>query len=348
MSQHSHQILLLAFPLVQSLDVTGPLEVFAAANRAMEEDGKVAPYQITLAGPHKGPVDSTCGIPLLASAGFLEQDLSADTVILAGGSGARECINDRSLIEKVRVICEQSRRVVSICTGAFPLAATGLLDGHHATTHWSRCAEFETQFPLIDLDPNAIFVSDGKFHTSAGVTAGIDLSLALVEQDLGCQIALEVARELVVFLKRPGGQSQFSARLTVQADMKDSDRFSELVRWVANNLHKDLSVEILSARLAMSPRNFTRRFLEVIGQTPAKYVNAMRIDAARRLLTDGEVPIGTVAKQCGFNTIETMRVSFQRYLKVSPQDFRDRFQSIDVPGRIPGPGRKNIFGAARN
>jgi transcriptional regulator GlxA family with amidase domain len=252
-----------------------------------------------------------------------------DTFIVSSGRGAREAINDARTVRVVKRLAQATPRVAAICTGAFPLAATGLLDGRRITTHWTRHQLVAQTFPAVTVDPDAIFVVDGKFHTSAGGTAGIDLALAMVEHDLGRAVALSVARQLVVFLKRPGGQSQFSGHLMAEIDSPGSERFSALARWMIDHLADDLSVDALACRAAMSPRNFARRFRGAMGVTPAQYVQRLRIDAARRLLTEGDLPMGDVAERCGFGTLETLRLAFQRHLRVTPQEFRARFRRPD-------------------
>jgi transcriptional regulator GlxA family with amidase domain len=284
-------------------------------------------YEIVLAAPHAGPLATSSAISLLASHGVLDEKLGGDTLLLSGGAGARAAVRDAGLVSALSSLCSRIGRVGSVCTGAFPLAATGVLDGRRATTHWAHLDEFSALFPKVTIDRDALFVADGKYHSSAGISAGIDFTLALVEQDLGRQIALQVARELVVFLKRPGGQSQFSAELAAQIQATDQDRFSEIIRWIGESLDGDLSVETLAERAAMSPRNFARRFAEIVKTTPAQFVQLRRIDAARQLLTDGDRPIGQIARLCGFPSADAMCLAFHRQLNVTPRDFRDRFRS---------------------
>lgn len=309
------------------LDVTGPLEVFTVANFIAQESGLPQPYEVTLAAPEAGLLSTMSGIPLFAPLSIFDVELDTDTLVLAGGRGARIAVRDEQLVARLTALCAKVPRVASICTGAFPLAATGVLDQRRATTHWNHFDEFAGIFPNVRLERDALFVEDGKFHSSAGISAGIDFALALVERDVGRQIALSVARELVVFLKRPGGQSQFSAQLAAEVGANDPDRFAELTRWMSAHLTHDLSVEILAERMAMSPRNFARRFMAAMKVTPGKYVQTLRIDAARRMLTDGETSIEKVAARCGFQSAEAMRLAFQRYLNVTPKEFRQRFKS---------------------
>lgn len=320
-----HRVVIAGFAPAQMLDVTGPLDVFAVANELALARGRAAPYQLVLAAPQAGPLATTSGVDLHAAISLYDPSLAPDTLLLAGGSGARLALHDALLMQRVRTLCEMAERAGSICTGAFVLAATGLLDGRRATTHWAHFDEFAQRFPRVDIEREALFVAEGKYHSSAGVTAGIDYALALVERDLGRAAALEVARELVVFLKRPGGQSQFSAQLQAQADAEDPDRFAELTTWMAAHLAEDLSVARLAARCAMSERNFARRFAAAMGVAPGAYVQALRVDAARRALSEGGVALARVAQRCGFASAEALRMAFQRHLEMAPGEFRKRF-----------------------
>jgi transcriptional regulator GlxA family with amidase domain len=221
------------------------------------------------------------------------------------------------------------RRIGSVCSGAFILAEAGLLDGRRATTHWGWCKELAQRYPRVKVDPDPIFVRDGSIYTSAGVTAGMDLALALVEEDHGRELALRVARQLVLFLRRPGGQSQFSAQLAVQA--ADREPLRELQAWIADHLNQDLSVEALADRVAMSPRNFARVFSREVGVTPARFVEQARVEAARRRLEESAHGVDAIASQCGFGTAESMRRAFLRRLHVPPSAYRHRFASPSLP-----------------
>jgi transcriptional regulator GlxA family with amidase domain len=227
----------------------------------------------------------------------------------------------------VRQQAAVSRRVASVCTGAFLLAASGWLDGRRVVTHWTRCEQLAQQHPRLRVEPNPIFINDGPVWTSAGVTAGIDLALALVEEDLGRAMALEVARQLVVFLKRPGGQSQFSVTLSLQ---KHGNRFDELHAWIAENLARELNIPTLALQAGMSDRSFVRHYRAETGQTPARAIELIRVETARRLLCDTGVPIKRVAVQCGFGSEETLRRSFVRAMGVTPQAYRERFSGEEV------------------
>jgi len=245
-----------------------------------------------------------------------------DTLIVAGGQGVNEAAADPILLHWVKMRAVKARRIASVCTGAFLLAAAGLLDGRRAVTHWEQCDELAERHPKVKVEADPIFVHDGPVWTSAGVTAGIDLALALVEQDLGRTLALEVARELVVFLKRPGGQAQFSTTLRLQGA---EDRFGRLHQWISQHLAEELSLPTLALQVGMSERTFTRRYTEATGMTPARAVEKVRVEAARHLLSDTGLPLKLVAQRCGFSSEEVLRRSFHRVLATSPQDYRARF-----------------------
>lgn len=325
--QHHHRIVIVAFEPAQMLDVTGPLEVFAMANECMSNAGKAVPYELVVAAPRVGPLMTTSGIAIMASHSLFDPSLKADTLLIAGGTGARAAVRDRDLIDALTKLCKRVPRVASICTGLFPLAATGLLNNSHATTHWAHFDEFSALFPHIQLDRHALFIRDGNCHSSAGISAGIDYSLSILETDLGRRLALEVARHLVVFLKRPGGQAQYSAPLAAEAAADDPDRFGVLTQWIMQNLSADLPINILAERVSMSPRNFARRFVEAMNIAPGKYIENLRIDAARRGLTDGSQSIARIAARCGFPSPEAMRLAFKRHLDIAPIDFRARFRT---------------------
>lgn len=322
-----HQVLIVAFAPAQILDVTGPLDVFAEANQACENAGMPPAYTIRLAAPEAGLVSTTSGVPLVASCDLEQSRNWADTLVISGGRGARYAAQDSAVVASIARLSAEAPRVAAICTGVWPLAATGQLNGRRVTTHWRYGEMLTKQHPQINVDTDAIFVRDGKYHCSAGVTAGIDLSLALVEHDLGRRSALEVARELVVYLRRPGGQSQFSAQLASDFDASDVDAFAELTNWIDSNLSADLSVPALAERVAMSPRNFTRRFTEAMGISPGRYVQRLRFDAARRMLSSGDVSISEVASACGFRRQNTLHQAFQRELKLAPLAFKARHDS---------------------
>jgi transcriptional regulator GlxA family with amidase domain len=312
----------LAYPAVQLLDVAGPVQVFASANDVVAGAGGARPYVLRVVAQGGRPVTASAGLALAAGP-LTSAGEALDTLLVAGGEGAEAAAEDPALVEWVRERATQARRVASVCTGAFLLAAAGLLDGRRAATHWKYCARLAERFPAVRVEPDPIFVCDGPVWTSAGVTAGIDLALALVEEDLGRSVALAVARYLVVFLKRPGGQAQFSAALALQAA---EDKFGALHDWINAHLAGDLSLSVLADRAGMSERSFSRRYAEATGQTPARAIERLRLEAARRLLSESRLPVKRIAERCGFGSEETMRRSFLRLLSVTPQDYRARFR----------------------
>jgi transcriptional regulator GlxA family with amidase domain len=316
------RVVIVVFPGLQPLDAIGPAEVFRTA-ALLDPPG----YSVELVAAEAGSVrSSTVGLEV-------DRTLSAcrgpiDTLLVAGGGGVTAAAKDERLLSWLRGAANRSRRVSSVCTGAFLLAEAGLLDGRTATTHWASCEALAQRYPSVTVEPDQIYVRDGDVYTSAGVTAGMDLALALVEDDLGRATALEVARWLVVFVKRPGGQSQFSAQLAAQT--ADREPLRELQDWIGGNLDADLSVPALAARAHMSERNFARAFRKELGMTPAAYVETTRVEAARIALESGDTPVETVARNTGFGTVETMRRAFHRRLGVGPADYRARFKSTQA------------------
>jgi len=313
------RVVIVALPEVQPLDVAGPAEVLASA--ASVAGGDDAAYTIEVVAPGGAPIPTDSGYAI-APAGALEAVRGPiDTLLVAGGAGARNASPET--VARVRRLAARADRVASVCTGAYVLAAAGLLDGRRATTHWSWCDDLQRRHPAVTVERDPIFVVDGPVRTSAGVTAGMDLALALVEEDLGPRVALEVARWLVVFVKRPGGQAQFSAQLAGQSAERSPLR--ELQAWIADHIDADLSVPALAARACMSDRHFARAFKAETGMTPAVYVESLRVERARLALESGEAPIDAVAARCGFGTVETLRRAFARRLGVSPAAYRNRF-----------------------
>jgi transcriptional regulator GlxA family with amidase domain len=311
----------LVFPEVQLLDVAGPVQVFTAANELSAKAAAQAPYAIRVVAPKGAQVRATSGLAF-AAAPLPDPADPLDTLIVAGGQGVMRAAEDPRLVDWLRARAGRARRTASVCTGAFLLAAAGLLDRRRAVTHWEYCDLLGRRYPAVKVEPDPIFVHDRSVWTSAGVTAGIDLSLALVEEDLGRKLALGVARNLVVFLKRPGGQEQFSAALSLQSA---DDRFADLHRWLAGHLADDLSLSRLAAQAGMSERNFLRRYREATGITPARAVERLRVEAARQLLVETRLPAKRIAARCGFGSEETMRRSFARLQGVNPQNYRQRF-----------------------
>nr|WP_315231562.1 helix-turn-helix domain-containing protein [uncultured Albidiferax sp.] len=322
--QRARRVLFLAFADVGLLDLTGAQTVFWAATKAMEARGRKG-YERCTASLDGGLVRSAEGLEVQTTALADFRPASIDTIVVPGSPHIASVL-ERSApqVDWLRRASRAARRTASVCSGAFLLAAAGLLDGKRTATHWAMCDMLVQRFPQVQIDRDAIFVQEGALWTSAGVTAGIDLALALVEADCGHEVAMEVARELVVFLKRPGGQSQFSALLQAQTD--DTAAFDALNLWIADNLGQpNLGVEFLAGQANMSPRHFARAYKQKTGRTPAKAVEVFRLEAARRLLEDSSRNIDQIARQCGFGDEERMRVTFQRHLGVAPRDYRKRF-----------------------
>lgn len=315
----------LAFPDVQILDVTGPLEVFSRTSRWLRDHGHRSDdaYQVEILGIKRGPFAASSGIRLIADHAYGDVKGGIDTLLLSGGRGVAHYWKDRALVRWIRQQSRSVRRLASVCTGAFFLAEAGLLDGHRATTHWGSCSELARRYPGVDVEPDTIYVHQGSIWTSAGVTAGMDLALAMVEEDFGREVALAVARELVVFLRRPGGQSQFSAQLSVQ--MAEREPLQELQSYIVDHPHEDLSVPALARRVAMSPRNFARVFTREVGMTPARFVASARIETARRLLEESSEGLEAICAKSGLGTSESMRRTFLRFVGVAPGQYRERF-----------------------
>jgi transcriptional regulator GlxA family with amidase domain len=307
----------IGFDGVVALDLIGPLEAFAVA----EVDGKKC-YQMCIIGLTSQSFTAESGA--IFHPHFTVADkIDIDTLIIPGGSGLRAAKINARIAEWISERAPGIRRICSVCTGIYGLAQTGLLDQRRVATHWRFAQDLVRQFPKLNVDPDALFRKDGKFYTSAGVTAGIDLALALIEEDLGARVALAVARELVVFLKRPGGQAQFSEPLQFQAESADS--FGDLVSWMCGHLQANLTVEALAKRACLCPRHFARRFKKVFHRTPAAFVEDLRLNEARRRLANDGATIETIAASVGFRSADAFRHAFQRRFKVSPTYYRHRF-----------------------
>ena len=320
------RIAILAYQGVQSLDVTGPLEVFVAARQVLEATDSADPgYSVQILAPSNEPLLTSSGLTLVPDASIADAHEGIDTLLVAGGSGRVAVTGDPALLEWIARVSRSARRTTSVCTGAFLLADAGLLDGRRATTHWAYAAELQRLHPEVEVDPEPIFVRDGRVWTSAGVTAGMDLALALVEEDLDRDVALTIARHLVLFLRRPGSQSQFSATLLAQQPAREPLR--EIQRLVLEDVAGEHTVEAMAARAHLSPRHFARAFTAETGVTPARYVERVRLEVARRRLEETGEPIGAIAQGCGFGTDETMRRVFLRVLQVGPAEYRRRFQT---------------------
>ncbi|MBC9713643.1 GlxA family transcriptional regulator [Streptomyces sp. TRM66268-LWL] len=316
-------VLVVLFDGVQSLDVTGPVEVFDATGRFGGDDpyGAGAHYEIRTASLDGRPVRTSSGLTLVPD-GRLDDAPVPHTLLVPGGQGTRA--PDEDLVAWLREHAPRAERLVSVCTGAILLAAAGLLDGRRATTHWGFCDTLARRHPEIRVEPDAIYVRDGHVATSAGVTAGIDLALALVEEDLGRDTALLVARVLVVFLRRPGNQAQFSAQLSAQTARREPLR--DVQQWISEHPAEDLGVEALAARARLSPRHFARAFQAETGMTPGRYVERVRIEQARRLLEDSGLGVEEISRSCGYGTPEAMRRAFVKTLGVPPAEYRRRFR----------------------
>ncbi|MEU6257230.1 GlxA family transcriptional regulator [Streptomyces sp. NPDC047043] len=311
-------VLIVLFDGVQSLDVTGPLEVFAGA-----EKHTPGTYRIRTASPDGAPVRTSSGLTLVPDESLAEAP-DPHTLLVPGGEGTRRTGRDARLTDWLREHGSRAERLVSVCTGALLLAEAGLLDGRRATTHWAYCAKLARDHPAVEVDPDPIYIRDGHVATSAGVTSGIDLALALVEEDLGRDTALALARHLVVFLRRPGNQAQFSAQLAAQTARREPLR--EVQQWVTEHPSGDLSVESLAERAALSPRHFARAFQAETGMTPGRYVDRVRLEHARRLLEDTADGVEEISRASGYGTPEAMRRAFVRTLGAAPAEYRRRFR----------------------
>lgn len=313
------RIEILAYPNVQVLDITGPLQVFASANDLCRLRGKPEPYVLATVAAHSR-ITTSAGLSL-ATEDIPASGTPLDTLIVPGGYGIDRACLDTDLVSFVQTRAARARRVSSVCSGAFLLATAGLLDGRRAATHWQRCDEFRERFPQVRLEPDPIYVRDGNIWTSAGVTAGIDMALAMLQEDLGRDLTLAVARQLVVFLKRPGGQSQFSSGLALQ---ERSDLFDDLHAWMMQNLNRTVTLEDLATRAGMSPRTLSRRYKQETGRTPMRALEELRLERVRQLMEQG-AHVGQAARHCGYGTEETMRQAFHRRYGISPQAYRERF-----------------------
>lgn len=310
------------FDGVVAVDLAGPADAFAVANEA-ESDPKPS-YDVLIIASSSQPFVSESGLIFKPQRTFKTAP-SLDTLIIPGGSGLRKPAINRSVSAFVKARAGCTRRIASICTGIYGLAETGLLAGRKVTTHWHHAHNVSRRFPDLKVNDNAIFIKDGPFYTSAGATAGIDLALSLIEEDYGQQVSLMVARQLVVYLKRSGGQEQYSEPLQFQAE--SVSRFSELTTWIHTHLNEDLSVDALAGKACLCPRHFSRRFKAEFGTSPADFVDRLRLDEARRRLSNGDNSVENVGISVGFKSADTFRRAFERRLGVSPSDYRRRFSS---------------------
>lgn len=317
-------IALLGFDGVAALDITGPYEVFSLPSY-LAQDKAVPPYRIMLLADQAGPVRSASGLSLIADTSWRNFHDKIDTLLICGGPDMTALQRNQKLLAWLRTMACRTRRIGSICTGAFLLAEAGLLKSRRATTHWREASRLAKEYPSITVEPDAIYVKDGCVYTSAGITAGMDLALALVEEDLGRDIALAVARMLVLFLKRPGGQSQFSTQL--QAQSVEGHRLADLLTWLADHHHEPLTVEDMASQAGMSPRTFARVFVAETGDTPALYLEKLRLEHAVRLLETTSTSLDMIAQACGFTGHEQLRRAFQRHKGITPQAYQQRFRS---------------------
>jgi transcriptional regulator GlxA family with amidase domain len=318
-------VAVVTFPAAQILDVTGPVEVFSSATRFVSQ----ADYRTAIVSSAGSAVTASCGMQF-ATTPIADLPDGVDTLVVAGGADMADPCADTHLITHLQRLAGRVRRVTAVCSGAFLLAAAGLLDERRATTHWKECGLLQQRYPRVAVESDAIYVRDGDIWTSAGVTAGIDLALALVADDHGRSAAATVARQLVVYLRRPGGQSQFSNLLAAQS--ADSEPVRDLLAWIADHLSDDLSVPALARRAHLSERQLRRVFKREVGVNPGDHVESARIDAACHLLETTQNPIEEIARTCGFGTPETMNRTFRRRLNTTPGDHRHHFgDSISLP-----------------
>jgi transcriptional regulator GlxA family with amidase domain len=324
MEPELRNVVLLATPNAQALEVTGPMEVFAMANRKLREAGRLGActYAVHLLSALRDSlrIRSDSGLELVAHSSFGEYSEPIDTLLVAGGLDVWSGADQPALLAWLKLQNNNARRIGSVCTGAFLLAEAGLLDGMRVTTHWYFCRDLQEQFPKIIVDPEPIFIRQGKISTSAGVTAGLDLALAMVEEDLGMDIALRVARALVLFLRRSEGENQFSTSLAMQSTTRLPLR--EIPIYILENLSRDLSIEKLAARVSMSPRNFSRVFMQEFRKSPAAFVEELRLDTVKRLIDESDKSLDEVAVDCGFKSADQLRRAFKRRFGITPRNQR--------------------------
>lgn len=325
---------ILAFDPCDTLDVVGPLEVFSLANQVLARSGNRRPgYVPIVVGLRDSPIQSESGLTIVPNTTLaVATRRGIDTLVVAGGSGARHASEDIKVVKAILRAAHAARRVASVCTGAFALARAGLLDGRRATTHWAFCGDLAKEYSKVRVEADPIYVRDGNVWTSAGVTAGIDLALALVEDDLSRDVATAVARWLVVFVRRAGGQSQFSAQLSVQAAEREPIR--DLMAFIMEHPDAPLTVPELATRVRMSTRNFSRVFRAETGASPAAFVERARVENARRLLESTARSVEEVARSSGFGTPDALRRAFSRRVHLSPTEYRARFGRLHASQRV--------------
>lgn len=317
-------IVIVGFDGITSLDLSGPLEAFSSATLSDSKGGPQPCYQVTIASIGAKTFQSVSGLRMTASCS-LRSLRHLDTLIVPGGRGMRTSSSAATLAKWISSRAGSIRRIASVCTGIYGVAPTGLLNGRRVTTHWKYAADLAQRFPTLKVDADALYIRDDKFYTSAGVTAGIDLSLALIEADFGPQVALRVARELVVYMKRPGGQDQFSQPLKFQ--VASTSRFADLAVWILRNLDRNLSVDVLAERVNLCPRQFSRRFRAEFKDSPAAFVQRLRLDEARKRLSSSGCSVESVANSLGFNDPDGFRRAFVQHYGVAPHQYRSRFRT---------------------
>jgi len=315
------RVAIAVFPEAQVLDVAGPIEILRAANLALRKGGGEPAYSARIVASRAGAVPTSCGLQIVATHAFRDPSPPLDTLIVAGGI-VEAALEDRALVRYVRGRAREARRVVAIGTGVFVLAVAGLLDGRRATTHWRASEDLARRFPAIDVDAEHLFVRDGKFHTSAGATAAIDQTLALVQEDLGREVAMAVAHRKVMFLHRSGEERQVSSHLAAQ--MVGHERVARVVAWILANLAREITNERVAEEAAMSARSMHRLFLREVGMPPARFIERARVDLARRLLEESDLRVAAVARRCGMGSEERLRRAFHRAVGMSPRSYQAR------------------------
>jgi len=315
-------IVIVGYDNITSLDLAGPLEAFSSAQIEDSRGKPQACYKVTIAALSGKTFSSESGLRMTATC-FLSSLRHLDTLLVPGGTGVRTSGDGRKLANWIGRHQHRIRRIASVCTGIYGIAPTGLLDGRKVTTHWKFAADLAERYPKLQVDANALYLRDGKFYTSAGITAGIDLTLALIEEDFGAQVALGVARELVMYVKRPGGQEQYSEPLKFQVE--STSRFADLAAWIVGHLDRDLSVEALAQRIHLCPRQFNRRFKAEFNSTPAAFVLRLRLDEARNRLSSRGSTVESVADSVGFGDPDSFRRAFVQRFGVAPKQYRSRF-----------------------
>ncbi|MEO5692884.1 MAG: DJ-1/PfpI family protein [Usitatibacter sp.] len=324
------KIAIVVFDEAQILDVAGPMEIFRGATLAVRERRAYSEpaYEIHIVARRRGAVRTSCGLTIVSTAAFADAPRDVDTLIVAGGV-MDEALRDAALLSYVRETAPKARRVVAIGTGTFVLATSGLLDGRRATTHWRACKSLAQLFPNVDVVSDQVFVRDGQYLTSAGASAALDQSLALVQEDFGKDIAMSVAHRKVMFLRRTGGESQVSTHLAAQ--MIGHEGLAVLATWILANTAKDLSSEALAEQGAMSVRSLSRLFAKELGMTPAGFIERARVEVARRLLEESDMRIDAIARKCGLGGEERLRRTFQRVVGMTPREYHDRFREAGTP-----------------